>query len=258
MLDEVREQQGDDVLPWVKIVVTHPFHVGVVGGVVAPVGAVADYRVFVGVQGAQVGGNPFGQGDAVGVGGGGQRHYRQVRPVVLEQLRCHQAAEGYADEHGARGELGGENGGVVFLSRGGWEVEERDFRRRGQAGQQGVLEQPDGAVGTAAFAVEEENVLYHRVLSVILGNRKPHRVHVIAVYTLSPRKPSLSRLLDHLAAHIRSPDAVLGSAEGVRGGEGWEGHIFPFLTPKLNVTSTGTAAWSVAGKFVLNTSTASR
>ena len=156
--------------------VGHPVNVGIAGSEVAPVGAVANHGVTVGVQGIQVRGIPLRQRDAIGEGGGCQRDNRQVGPVVLEQLSGHQTAEGDADEHGASRKFGsyGENGGVIFLCRGGWEVEEGYFRQGGKARQQSFPEEPDGAVGTAAFAVEKEDVVCHLVLSLIVGNCKLH------------------------------------------------------------------------------------
>lgn len=148
----------------VKIVVGHPRHVGMVGGEVAPVGAVTDYGVVMRKQRVQAWRNPLGQIDAIGVGRRGQRDDRQVRPVVLEELGRDQPAEGDADEHGAGGESfdGGKHTGEVFVRRGGREIEKGDLGRLIQNGQQGVSEQPDGAVGGPAFAVEKRDVVCHR------------------------------------------------------------------------------------------------
>jgi hypothetical protein len=164
MLNEVRKQQGNAVLLRVKVMVGHPWHIRVVVGEVAPIGAVANHGVTVGVEGVEVGRHPFGQGDPIGVCRRGQRDDRQVRPVVLQQLSGHQTTERHPDQHGTGGEFFsyGENGGVVFVCRGGRKVEKGDLRRVGQAGEHRVPQQLDGAVRTPTLAVHEEDVNRHR------------------------------------------------------------------------------------------------
>jgi len=164
MHDEVGKNQGNVVPLQVDAMVGHPVHVGVIVREIFPVDAVAHHLVVVGVQGVQVWGIPLGQSKAVSIGGGGQCHDCQVRPVVLQQLRGHETAEGYANEHGAARELvgRGDNFGVVFLSRSGRKIEEDNLRRVGQAWEHGVPQQLDGAVGTAALVLHEEDVIRHR------------------------------------------------------------------------------------------------
>lgn len=163
MHDEVGKNQGNVVPLQVDAMVGHPVHVGVIVREIFPVDAVAHHLVVVGVQGVQVWGIPLGQSKAVSIGGGGQCHDCQVRPVVLQQLRGHKAAEGDADEHRARRKLvgGGEESCVVFPRRAGRKVEKRDLRRVSEAGEQGVPQQLDGAAGTAALAVQKEDVIGH-------------------------------------------------------------------------------------------------